>query len=207
MKKLKEGNIMKKLIATLLIIAMLLPQIPFYVFAADGDESSEEVVFNVEWLSGNETEEVHSNQTVGLKYQISFNQIESGFKDIKLLIQTDEVTQDITGSVQDYVTCNGSTLTGNGFAQIEYGNKDAGQSVLGEASVKFGDAKIEMDREVKLILKTTYTDPNTNEDYEHTIEKSLSAHVTPATSYNYYTYNMKWQNETIPALTRLFSLS
>ena len=194
MKKLGigEGNLVKKLIASLLIIAMLLPQIPFYVFANENEsENSEEVTFNVEWLSGNENEETHSGNSVGLKYQISFNRIESGFKDIKLLIQTGEVTQDITGSIVDHVTCNGSTLTGNGFAQIEYGNKDSGQSILGEASVTFGDGKIEMDRDVNLILTVTYKDPNTNEDLVHTFERTLSAHVIPASSNEYYTYNMK----------------
>ena len=165
MKNLERNGIVKKIISTLLILAIALPYFPISVFAADNGNNSnvERISFNSSWSSGNTEETGTTNDTFGLNYSVTFNDVSTGFQDVRIILDTNKID-----GVYDEITLNGIEGTdvvsqgeANGHAEIKLGSVDQGVSVSGQASVKFRNtssaaARKEPEKEVAYLRNPNY---------------------------------------------------
>ena len=137
MKNLVKGNILKKFISIILILAIVIPYLPMSVFANDGDETEENeyagiVDLDVAWKTGDEVLNGYTANNYNQQYTLKLNQISSGFEDVKVNIETDNVA-----GVNDYVYCSIQEMSGNGFATINQRKRDTGSSLQENVSVGF----------------------------------------------------------------------
>ena len=181
MERVQFNTIMKKIFAIILIVAILLPYFPKMTFAAqvaEPEEVANIITDNVNWKSGNQTEDGTSSQQFAIQYSATFNRITTGFRNVELLFYTDQVQ-----GVNDVLTIDSSVAgvkeTGNGYATIHFDSVNMGVSFAGEVNVLFGKANTELDR--KLYYKVTgyYTDPEKGDMYFETPVKELNAHIVP----------------------------
>ena len=204
MKKQERNRVAKKIISIILILAIVLPYFPLSVFATENNNAPKDnVEFNSRWNSGNLKEEGTTDDTFGFNYSIQFNNIETGYQNVKVLIETDTPE---SGS-NDTVTLMGmsgatasSSSTGNGFAIVTIGNVDKGVHVSGHASVSFKNLNAKEDnRKVSIRVIGTYRDPATGQTrkIEDEVEKiELNASITPATIITPYNADLAWQKYT-----------
>ena len=200
MKNLERNGIVKKIISTLLILAIALPYFPISVFAADNGNNSnvERISFNSSWSSGDTEETGTTNDTFGLNYSVTFNDVSTGFQDVRIILDTNKID-----GVYDEITLNGIEGTdvvsqgeANGHAEIKLGSVDQGVSVSGQASVKFRNTSSAAARHVTVKVVGTYKDPDTKEVRkieEEVASVQLNAQITPANIITPYSTELNWQ--------------
>lgn len=198
MKNLERNTIIKKILVAILILTMIIPYFPMSVFAEDEGNNQQPITFTAKWSSNNETEQGTTNDTFGIDFSMSFNNI-NGFQNVGLVIKTDGGTdafdtvtvQGITGATVD----ENSTHLGSGQAILDLGNINSGTSIGGTASVSFKNLDAIKDRKVTVTLTGTYRDNNGD---THTIEreiaeKVLNARITPAAVITPFSADLTWQ--------------
>ena len=203
MERVQFKAIMKKIFAILLIVAILVPYFPKMTFAAQVAEPEEvaTLVNNVvNWKSGNQAEEGTSDQEFTLKYSATFNRITTGFRDVNILIYTNQV-QGVTDVLTVDSSAAGTKETGNGYATIHLDAVNTGINYTGEVTVQFGKASTELDRKVYYKVTGYYTDPEKGDMYFETAITELNAHIVPQPdnfpfnfslshgTYGYYNYS------------------
>ena len=183
MKNLVKGNLLKKFISIILILAIVIPYLPMSVFANDEQETEENefagiVDLDVAWTTGDEILNGYATNNYKLQYTLRLNQIASGFEDVKVNIETDNVA-----GVNDYVYCSIQEMSGNGFSTINYGNKDTGSSLQENVSVGFRNKNETLNRTVTVKATGKYKDasnPNAIDGYvTFSVKKELKANITP----------------------------
>ncbi|MBR2240285.1 MAG: hypothetical protein IJ890_02725 [Clostridia bacterium] len=200
MKNLVKGNILKKFISIILILAIVIPYLPMSVFANDGDETEENeyagiVDLDVAWKTGDEVLNGYATNNYNLQYTLKLNQISSGFEDVKVNIETDNVA-----GVNDYVYCRIQEMSGNGFATINYGKRDTGSSLQENVSIGFRNKNEVLNRTVTVKATGRYKDannPNAINGYvTFSVKKVLKANITPydkrVTPYN---VTLQWSQD------------
>lgn len=178
-------GIIKKIFIVILLLAIIIPYFPIAVFAdnTENNDFSDKINFSVRWKSGKEIE----TGSAELEYVIVFNGVQTGFRNIKVFMETNKVENLI-----DSISCTNST-EGAGWAQVNYGSKNTGTSISGDANVYFGNPTEIMNRTVNIKLTGEYTDPETNEVINFDISKELKAVITPATAISDFSTELNWQ--------------
>lgn len=178
-------GIIKKIFIVILLLAIIIPYFPIAVFAdnTENNDFSDKINFSVRWKSGKEIE----TGSAELEYVIVFNGVQTGFRNIKVFMETNKVENLI-----DSISCTNST-EGAGWAQVNYGSKNTGTSISGDANVYFGNPTEIMNRTVNIKLTGEYTDPESNEVINFDISKELKAVITPATATSNFSSNLSWQ--------------
>ncbi len=208
MKNSKGNTIAKRLIAIILVLATMLLQFPTNLLAAPGDKTEEKVTLTAKWNSNREVEVGNTDNSFGLTYTISFNGVQEGFKDVRLIADTDSNGQYYDRiTFQNVTSSSGSTIEaeGNGIshAEIYFGNVNQGVSYSGQVSVIFKNEDRLLNRKITLKVVGKYKDPKSGEmrdiekvvsEYESApISKELTATVTPATVITSYNANLTWK--------------
>ena len=190
-------GIIKKIFAIVLLLAIIIQYFPIAVLAdnTEKDDFSDKINFSVKWKSGKEIE----TGNAGLEYIIVFNGVQTGFRNVKVFMETNKVD-----NIIDSISCVKST-TGTGWAQVNYGSKETGTSISGDAFVKFGNPTEIMDRNVKIKLTGEYTDPETNDVINFDINKELKAVITPATIMSDFSAYLNWQKYNRNGMVRDFT--
>ncbi|MBR2241354.1 MAG: hypothetical protein IJ890_08280 [Clostridia bacterium] len=193
MKNLGE-KVFKKIAAIILILSMIISYLPLSVFAQTESDEEEIDLDNFQliarWASGNEVETqtaLSDGATATLEYGVVFNGVQTGFRNVKLYIETDKVD-----NIRDYVTTANSTQ-GNGYAMVNYGKVDTGTSVSGGATVRFGNPEELMERTVTVRVTGVYTDKRSNDQIPFSYSKKLKAVITPSTKNNVFRASLNWQ--------------
>lgn len=178
-------GIIKKIFAIVLLLVIIIQYFPIAVLAdnSENDDFSDKINFSVKWKSGKKIE----TGNAGLEYIIVFNGVQTGFRNVKVFMETNKVD-----NIRDSIDCANSTR-GTGWAQVNYGSKETGTSISGDAFVRFGNPTEIMDRNVKIKLTGEYTDPETNEVINFDINKELKAVITPATIMSDFSAYLNWQ--------------
>ena len=178
-------GIIKKIFVVILLLAIIIPYFPIAVFAdnTENNDFSDKINFSVRWKSGKEIE----TGSAELEYVIVFNGVQTGFRNIKVFMETNKVENLI-----DSISCINST-EGAGWAQVNYESKNTGTSISGDANVYFGNPTEIMNRTVNIKLTGEYTDPETNEVINFDISKELKAVITPATAISDFSTELNWQ--------------
>ena len=123
MKNLEREKIAKKIISIILILSIVVPYLPLSVFATEGENNSntQKVDFTANWTSGKAQEEGTTNDTFYLNYDVKFNNVQTGFQDVKLVFDTNKLP-----GVYDKITLINFTGTtaqsqgeANGHAEIK----------------------------------------------------------------------------------------
>ena len=203
MKNLVKGNLMKKIISIILILAIMIPYFPMSVFAND-EETTEndndyagiidlDVAWNNQELLNEGVLEGYATNTYSFKYTLKLNQIQTGFKNVRVFIETDQVD-----GVYDDVTSPNSTR-GNGYAIVNYENQNTGVSLQEDVSVGFRNYSEKLDRKVTVKVTGTYKDPTFGDNIPFTVKKELKASITPYKTQNTpYNVNLAWSRGTWP---------
>ena len=182
-EKLRNNSIrnLKKIMAILLIIATIMPYFPTNVFAEDtAEEFNPENLINVYWKDNSEQKEGTTNDSFAFAYDITFNGISTGFKNVVLEITTDKVLNTVD-------TFTGSfTSIGKGYATRELGSVNSGRQISGEGSIKFGNEDQKLNRTVTFKLTGNYEDPKTGTTKNFTVTRNLNCLITPATKITPY---------------------
>lgn len=189
-EKLRNNSIrnLKKIMAILLIIATIMPYFPTNVFAEDtAEEFNPENLINVYWKDNSEQKEGTTNDSFAFAYDITFNGISTGFKNVVLEITTDKVLNTVD-------TFTGSfTSIGKGYATRELGSVNSGRQISGEGSIKFGNEDQKLNRTVTFKLTGNYEDPKTGTTKNFTVTRNLNCLITPATKITPYNTELEWQ--------------
>lgn len=199
MKKLVNTNLTKKIIAILLTIAILLPSLPLSVFAANDENDNtfpndieDKVTISANWRSGNEIEEGLSGDTFTLDYSYSFNGVLTGFQDVKIFIETDDVR-----GVVDQVL--GGQYTGPGYAMTAIPSVNSGTNYNGTAGVVFNNHEEYKNRKVYVRITGTYKDGDDTISFQ--VKKGLDARITPKDKQTTYNSSLEYQTSGSSRLT------
>lgn len=191
MDNMVRGNVLKKIVALLLIMATVMSYFPAGVFATDDNEQSgdgivDRVELTAAWTSGEEIEQGVAYSSCAFQYVLKLNGTQ--FQDVNISITTDSVE-----GVSDSFYSNSITRKGPGYAIISYGNLDSGRSLSDNVSVEFGMADQILDRTVTVVATGKYRDKVTNEYVPFSIRKVLNARIKPYDrQVSPYNANMTW---------------
>lgn len=196
MKNLERNTIVKRILAVLLILATILPYFPTSVFAAGetGNSGSASVQFNAKWSSENEPEVGTTNDIFAGNYSFTLNGAPTGFQNVQLLLETDNATgaNDII-TIREISGASGQTSSGEGFAVVNFGNLNQGQSISGDFGVKFVNSE-QATRKLTVTLSGSYTDLVDGTTKALNMKKELTATVTPATVITPYMADITWED-------------
>ena len=182
-------TIFKKLISVILIIAMLSSYFPMLVLANDEEtESTQEyITLDVNWKDVNgELLEGETESSYGFEYNLTFNRIPTGFKDVVMTIKDSETTLPVQ------ITAN--EITGS-YSRIELGDRNIGVELNNGGSVIFKKNDRYYEKEIIFRVEASYTDPVDGETKKYIVEKSLQAKVTPKTETTYFDVLINMQRD------------
>lgn len=195
MKKITDGKFFQKIITILLIFVMLSSYLPMLVvFAEDTSESdyADKIALDVNWQGGDTNTTGTTADTYTLEYNLKFNGVPTGFKNVQMYIKTDKINN-VSDSVTAKSNSSAEFMENGTYSYISFGDKNTGLELGGSASVKFGNDGEQHERKVLITVVGKYIDSNTNEEVSFKVEKSLNASITPATQITNYEAILKMQ--------------
>lgn len=194
MEKLAGNKILQKLIALTMIFIMLFSYFPMLSFAADeNDKKEEDVVLEVKWAERNIGEDgilnAYTGNSYGLTYNLKFNNIPTGFQDVKLDITNKAGTPIAT--INANPNAEAENIQNGQYSQIMFGNKNTGKEFGGAATVTFGANSERYDKEIVVTLTGSYRE--NGETVNFTKQEILKADVIPATQKTNYLASVEMQ--------------
>lgn len=196
MEKCERDKVLRKLIAFAIVSIMLFSYFPMLLLATEeNDEKEENVVLEVKW-AGNDVGEdgilnAYTNSSYGLTYNLKFNNIPTGFQDVKLAITNKAGTPIAT--IISNENAEAEKIQNGQYSQITFGNKNTGKEFGGAATVTFGANSERYDKEIVVTLTGSYKEKGETVDF--TKQEILKADVIPATEKTDYLTSVEMQTD------------
>lgn len=191
MKKMYE-----KVISIILIMMMLVSYFPAIVLAIETKEVTDTdkyIDFNIEWTGKGESIIGETNTSYGFNYNLIFNKVPTGFKDIEIILSNKSGDGKPLATIQAN-NINGATINNYGaYSSIYFGNQNTGVQYAGNGYVTFANDGTRYDKDIIVTIRGKFTDPSTGEtinidqiedaDLLSKVDnkKVLKANITPKT--------------------------
>lgn len=194
MEKFAVNKMPQRLIALTMIFIMLISYFLMISLATeDRDEVEDNVVLEVKWSGNNDGGDsvlnAYTGSSYALTYNLKFNNVPTGFQDVKLAITNKAGTP--IANIRADNNAEAENIQNGQYSQITFGNKNTGKEFGGEATVTFGENSERYEKEIVVTLTGSYKE--NGETVNFTKQEILKADVIPATRITNYLTNVEMQ--------------
>lgn len=193
MKKFMENKLLKLVTVITILITMIVPYFP-KLTNAEEPENTEYVRFNANCKVNGK---VSSGQPVAFGFDFDLKGIQTGFKNVKLLVEdrdTGKPIATITADNDSKIKNTDTVINSGRFSTVNYGNVQTGTSFSGTVNVTFGDSSTFEDytKKIKFTFEADYRDPKDSATTVHAREeREVEVTVTKADTVDKFSSNVK----------------